>query len=325
MAMWVNCMRLVPDDGIPVRELIRRSQLSSKSMQGVLTRMSSWWGYLTIDTASDVEGLSSKVVRPTRAGRAAQGTWQPLDGLIEQRWCDRFGADQIARLRAALSDLVCQFDVVMPDYLPVGEARLERQGTRSDDRQPAADWSLSALLSKALLAFGVDYNDASDLAMGIYTAGQQSRLAISANIVRVLADPGVRVADLPERCGVAKMTIGNWLNSLVTHRYAIVGPDPVGSSYKVVRLTPQGHDARDAYQHWIKDVELRWQQRYSLETVRELHSSLEAIIGSPIAVPSALLDTIRPYSDGWRAQLRTPDTLPHYPVISPRGGFPDGS
>jgi len=32
-----------------------------------------------------------------------------------------------------------------------------------------------------------------------------------------------------------------------------------------------------------------------------------------------------PYPDGWRAKVARPATLPHYPVISPRGGFPYGS
>jgi hypothetical protein len=32
-----------------------------------------------------------------------------------------------------------------------------------------------------------------------------------------------------------------------------------------------------------------------------------------------------PYADGWRASVHKPDTLPHYPMVLHRGGFPDGS
>ena len=34
---------------------------------------------------------------------------------------------------------------------------------------------------------------------------------------------------------------------------------------------------------------------------------------------------LEPYPDGWRASVRRPATLPHYPMVLHRGGFPDGS
>ena len=32
-----------------------------------------------------------------------------------------------------------------------------------------------------------------------------------------------------------------------------------------------------------------------------------------------------PPDDGWRAQTRQPDVLPWFPMVSHRGGFPNGS
>ena len=32
-----------------------------------------------------------------------------------------------------------------------------------------------------------------------------------------------------------------------------------------------------------------------------------------------------PPGDGWRAAVPKPETLPHYPMLLHRGGFPDGS
>ena len=32
-----------------------------------------------------------------------------------------------------------------------------------------------------------------------------------------------------------------------------------------------------------------------------------------------------PYPDDWRADIRPPRTLPHYPMVLHRDGFPDGS
>jgi hypothetical protein len=46
---------------------------------------------------------------------------------------------------------------------------------------------------------------------------------------------------------------------------------------------------------------------------------------APLQDEALLLEGAKPYPDGWRAQVKAPSTLPHYPVISMRGGFPDGS
>jgi hypothetical protein len=40
---------------------------------------------------------------------------------------------------------------------------------------------------------------------------------------------------------------------------------------------------------------------------------------------SRLLLGLKPYADGWRAAVREPETLPHFPMVLHRGGFPDGS
>jgi hypothetical protein len=32
-----------------------------------------------------------------------------------------------------------------------------------------------------------------------------------------------------------------------------------------------------------------------------------------------------PYPDGWRSKIRLPRRLAHAPIVSHRGGFPDGS
>jgi hypothetical protein len=38
MAMWVHCMRLVPQDGIPAGELFRRGHLSAKTVKQLQAR-----------------------------------------------------------------------------------------------------------------------------------------------------------------------------------------------------------------------------------------------------------------------------------------------
>jgi hypothetical protein len=41
--------------------------------------------------------------------------------------------------------------------------------------------------------------------------------------------------------------------------------------------------------------------------------------------PSPLFGGLEPYPDNWRASIRRPGTLPHFPMVLHRGGYPDGS
>lgn len=302
MAMWANCLRLVPADGIEAGELAGRARLTGASMQLVLTRMSRWWGYLTVAPGA----AARRVVTPTRAGRQAQEAWAPLAGEVEQRWRERFGRGAIDGLRAALESAVAGLECRLPDFLPVGEPAL---GPGPED---GAGLDLPGLLCKVVLALALDFEQHSGLALGIYTDRGPARLAVSANVLRVLDDPGTPVRDLPAATGVAQMTIGSWLGSLGEHRYLTVGPDPAGGRFKVARLTPRGRDARDGYRRWAA-------ADGGLAGAAALRDALAALdLGR-------LLSGTAPYPDGWRARVRRPVTLPHYPVISLRGGFPDGS
>jgi hypothetical protein len=52
-----------------------------------------------------------------------------------------------------------------------------------------------------------------------------------------------------------------------------------------------------------------------------LRTSLDPLVeGSP----GPLLEGLRPYPDGWRAKSPI-ETLPQFPMVLHRGGFPDGA
>jgi DNA-binding MarR family transcriptional regulator len=325
MAMWVHCMRFVPEDGITVGELGRRSHLSAKSLEMVLKRMSKWWGYLVVEP--DPADVGTKpphahwLVRPTDYGRQAQRIWSPLSEEIEQRWRVRFGARRIEQLRVSLWDIVKRFDFELPDYLPLERPRLE-PATRPVDELAAAP-ALPTLLSKALLTLALDFESESDLSLGIYTSSGVSRLAISANILRVLDGQGVRVAAIPVLTGVAKMSIDNWLRSLDEHRYVDIGPDPT-SRFKLARLTPKGLLAQERYLHWADTLQMKWRHQFGSESLQSLlAASSEMTLDSTSR--ALLWRGMEPYADGWRAEVRQLEVLPHHPVVSHRGGFPDGS
>jgi len=302
--LWVHCLRYVPDSGVAGAELVERSRLTSRSMATIVKRMSRWWGYLRVD--------GNRVVHLTDGGLLARRAWTPLPEEIERRWDGRFGAAPVKALRDSLALIVEQFELDMPDYLPLGEARLRRrpQAAVHDDAP------LSTLLSKLLLAFALDFDGVSTLELSQYTAAQGARLGIAANLLRVLERP-TPLATLPELTGVAPVTLENWVGALAKHGFATVAPGP--NRRRIVDPSERGDAARVEYEVWVERVEDRFATRFGAATWSALRDAL-----SPFS-EARLLDGIEPHPDGWRAQVRRATALPHQPLVTARGGFPDGS
>ena len=318
MVMWSNCMQFVPQDGIPAGALAQQARITDESLRMVLTRMGEWWGYLVVDAALTGAHAplprAARRVRPTRSGQHAQRVWAPLTGLIEDRWRARLGTDPIDQLRGCLRAMESRFAVALPDYLPVGSPRLEPQVSATRAGGAPSEPTLPALLSKVLFAFALDVERETDLSV-----------ALSANSVRVLTEDGVQIRHLPALTGVAKMALDNALKHLQERRYILVEPDPSGGRFKVARLTPKGRQAQDRYWQVVTASEQRWAARFGEEALRSLRGTLERLVGASTPHQSPLFRGLEPYPDGWRAAVPRPTMLPHYPVVSHRGGFPDGS
>jgi DNA-binding MarR family transcriptional regulator len=294
--MWWNCMRFVGEEGIEARELeqLARTETNLNGMQR--------WGYITIEATP----CSGRLIRATPNGRKAQEVWRRLIGEIEQRWQARFGHDLIRQLRESLSVLVSQLGGGLPDCLPILGYGLLSRAQAGIQNEANFDFPLSALLSRPLLAFAIEFELESDLS-----------LAISANVLRVLNEKGVRVRDIPLLTGVSKEAISMALGFLRKKRLAVIEPDPAGSRAKIARLTAKGGAAQDAYIELVAIIEERWKTRFGGEMVRALRRVLQRVVSDPAAC--------EPYPEGWRAQLPKRGTLPHYPMVLHRGGFPDGS
>jgi DNA-binding MarR family transcriptional regulator len=164
------------------------------------------------------------------------------------------------------------------------------------------------LLARTLLAFAMEFESEWDLS-----------LAICANVLRVLDEKGVRVRDLPLASGVSKEAIAMAMGILGKKRLAVIVPDPEGSRSKVARLTAKGVEARDEYLRRLALVEESWQRRFGKPAIRALHEALHPFAGE------SLFRGMEPYPEGWRASVRRPTVLPHYPMVLHRGGYPDGS
>jgi DNA-binding MarR family transcriptional regulator len=313
MAMWWNCMRFVSDDGVTVRELERLARTGT-NLDGMRR-----WGYIRIEP--DTTGARSKkprpdaMLRPTAAGRMAQEVWRPLFGVIEQRWEGRFGKEAVDRLRDALRTLVARFDVPLPDCMPILRYGLVTEGPDAKLRGVAGngaidrDLPLAALLARVLIAFALEFERASEVS-----------LAICANVLRVISDHGVRVRDLPRLSGVSKEGIAMVMSFLVKREYAEERPEAAGSRMKVLTLTAKGRAMREGCGELVRMIERRWREKFGEGTVQALRVALEGFTEE-----SRLLPGLKPYADNWRAAVPMPETLPHYPMVLHRGGFPDGS
>jgi DNA-binding MarR family transcriptional regulator len=145
---------------------------------------------------------------------------------------------------------------------------------------------------------------------------------MSSNALRLIGQEGARVRDRPRLSGVSKEAIAMSLGRLEERGLAFVQPESAGSRVKILRLTPKGRIAQDAYHRLILDVEPRWQARFGKDVVRNLRESLERLDGDATAHHSPLFRGLEPYPNGWRAAAPRPEGLPHYPMVLHRGRLP---
>jgi DNA-binding MarR family transcriptional regulator len=285
LVMYSNFMRLVPEEGIPARELQKQARVPGLPFHGMRR-----WRYVDID--------ANRVVRPTVMGRKAQAIWRPLFGVIEERWEARFGKEAIGRLRESLSAIVNQFDIELPEYLPVVGYGLFTPVSNPGPRTPGGSdaMTLAALLSKVLLVPTIEFERDRGLSLPVY-----------ADVVRLLGEEGVRVRDLPRLSGVSKEGISMALGFLKARGYTLVEPGT-----KLVRLTSKGLAAQKAYRSKLQQIE---KSCWSPQLRETLH---------PLTMDK-LFEGIEPPPGCWRASVRKPETLPHFPMVLHRGGYPDGS
>jgi hypothetical protein len=316
MAMWLNCMRYVGSDPVRVGEIARLARCGT-NLDGMRR-----WGYLFLerDQADPRTKPPEKdlLARATVRGMRARDVWEPLTNVIEQRWRDRHGADQLAPLTAKLQTLADQLGDGLPDCLPIlGYGLLSSSKVQGADQYLAPADSgpalpLPWLIARVLLAFAVEFEHEAGLS-----------LAISANLLRVLDEDGKRVRDLPVLSGVSAEGLAMATGFTGKRGLVVIGPDPPGGKSKIARLTPAGVAARQAYLDLTSQIEQRWLTRFG-GAISTLRLALEQLAGEG-GPGSPLFAGLEPDPACWRSTAGKPATLPHYPMVLHRGGYPDGS
>ncbi len=311
MAMWVRYMQYIPEDGISFNELQERSRISNKGLQTWLTRLSKWWSYLSVTATASGRIPADAIIRPTSGGIRAIRVWRGLTGVIETRWRERFGSENVVQLKQSLAALADRLGADAPDFFAVleyGSALKIRPAQVS-----GAELTLPQLLSKALIAFASEFDGES-----------KAPIAVCANLLRLTGDAGVLMRDLPRLACLSKEGTAAAVRMGTRHGCGGVRTDAVSRS-KSLLLTSKGRMARDAYAPLGRAIETRWQERFGGATIRTLREMLQELAGDDPGAESPLLRGLKPYPDGWRAFVAPMEGLPHFPMISHRGGFPDGS
>jgi DNA-binding MarR family transcriptional regulator len=314
MAMWFNCLRPLATAGesLSVAELGARARMET-NLDGMRR-----WGYITIDGVGRVRrgsqarprARTSSVLALTPRGEAAAEAWHPVPALIEQRWRERFGAAAVERLRGALLAVAGQDEAALPDFLPIGEISAT-PGPRSDSaRQADAELGLASLLARVLMRFRLDHRERSPVPLRAWS-----------DLLRVL-DPetGVPVRDLPRLTGISKEALAVLSGRLGKAEVILSEPLPDGGRGRQLRLTPRGAQARTRAERAVEETVLEWGERAAA-----LSGALVELVGDGTREGSPLWAGLQPPAEGWRAHAAPPELLPWYPMLTHRGGYPDGS
>src|SRR5271167_2868482 len=78
-----------------------------------------------------------------------------------------------------------------------------------------------------------------------------------------------------------------------------------------------------AYLKLVAEIEDRWNKQFG-KAISTLYSSLARLAGDSTS-SSPLFRGLKPYPENWRAKVSQPETLPYFPMVLHRGGYPDGS
>jgi DNA-binding MarR family transcriptional regulator len=316
--MYLNCLQFVPEQGIGMRELERLAR-TRPNWDGMRR-----WGYIYFaPDPTDPRPRPPKwawLVRATSKGQIIQDMMRPLLLEIEQRWCERFGKSAIRELRTSLVAMLRTLPSGLPDCMPILHYSLVCEGPEPEDRgnvpreSDLASLPLPNLLARVLLGFALEFERESPVS-----------LAICADILRVLEQDGTLVRRIPALSGVSKEAIAMGFGYLVKRGFVQVRSQEPARRGRIVLLTSAGTELHGEYQQWLRKLEERWKARTGPEATFALRTALEALVGDGTRIGSPLFQGLEPHPEGWRANVRAPDILPHFPMVLHRGGFPDGS
>ena len=299
-AAYANFLRFVGDDGIVMADLAAKAGYAPPvhpAYHGMRR-----WGYVMYDpdiagsTPKKKDGDAMVRLHPV-SGPKARDTWAAVVDALSARWHER-GLDS---LQAALIPIVEDIERPLPEYMPsVGFDR--RQPTlENPESRPAIELDLLGLLSQLLLAIAYDFEAETPRALGTVSG-----------LLEPLTDEPVPTRNLYELSGIAAKEWSSAMNQL-----AKLGLVELGGKPKSIALTAEGVAAKADADKTLRAVEGAWTKKYGV-SIEHLRRELERVVGDA-------WEWTEPYPDNWRSKVRVPKQLANFPIVSHRGGYPDGS
>jgi len=259
--LWANLLRVCSERDIDVGELPALVRLSKRAVR---TRIAAAVRCGCLEQHASGEGR--KTVRLTRRGREVARQWQSIEKSGEKRWQERVGIARASRLRACLEKTVGAFPLEHPHYpASYGSADASITGGNGQDWKPVfrtgadsvSGLSISALVAQALVAFAMEYEKTSPVA-----------LSLSATVITRIPPAGKLLKELGNSVGVAALARHGFLR-LSGERGSLTA-----------FLTAKGRAVSAEYDERIRAVEAAWRDRFGGESVAQLRRALEDVTGA---------------------------------------------
>lgn len=255
---WSNLLRVLDGTGTASRDLPNLLRLSKRAVRSRVARaVRHGWA------EEGESGRGRATVRLTAKGVSVAGQWEPLRSSAERAWESRAGAGAVRQLRDALEALVAQFPLEHPHY-PAGYGATDTSITGGN----GADWKavprepgdtvsslpLSALLSQALVAFAMAYEQRSEVA-----------LLLCATVLKRVPPEGHPASGLGSSVGRSALERHGFIRS--------------GSSQckPTIHLTSRGRRASDAHEELLRAVERDWRKTFGDTIVDEVYEALRSV------------------------------------------------
>lgn len=253
---WANLLRAIDDTGADVRELPAALRLSRRAVR---TRVESARRRGWIEEIASVSG--QKTVRITESGARVVARWNGIQAAAEERWRTGTGTDRSARLRASLENVVARMPLEHPHY-PASYGIADARVTGGSGR----DWKavlrrsgdttsflpFSALLSQALVAFAMGYEERSPVA-----------LSLSTTVLKQIPTGGRPLLGLGPSAGISAL-----------HRHGFVNVTD-----GAIFLTERGLAVSQKCEGWMQAVEADWRRLFGEQPVSGLRQALEELRG----------------------------------------------
>jgi hypothetical protein len=343
LVVWSNLLQHLPEER-SARDLVTESLCEFRSLRHMLACLERWEVIGLARDASDKRparqgwgsgrGINlSTLVKPKQSAQKAREIWPELLRAIEERWRERFGKDEIHRLRASLGKIVGQAGLALPQGFV--DIRERKESFPPKTFADTYTLPLPTLLAQTLMLFAREFE-----------AHSVAPLALSANALRVLKETPTPAGDIPALTGCSPETAGiGWQ----IKPYIVVksAPHNVG---KVISLSPRGLDAQESYHRLTKEIEHTWEKNFASAAIATLRESLlqlfredqngksllsegllppPHVVRSGIALPAlgrlvvraAARKRMRDMLAQTEAFVSDPSSLPHYPLWDMNRGF----